>query len=102
MSRCELTGKGPVAKNRVSHSNIKTKSRAFINIQKKKFFSHQLNKNVRLKVATSAIKNLDKAGDFDVFLMKQKDQNLSPRALSFKRKILQKTSRKEKKSEIKN
>ena len=33
MARCELTGKGPVVKNLVSHSNIKTKSTANANIQ---------------------------------------------------------------------
>ena len=93
MSRCELTGKGPVVKNLVSHSNIKTKSRAFPNIQSKRFFSFQLNKYVRLKVAVSAIRDIDKVGDFDVFVVRQADRVLSSRALGVKRKILQKTSK---------
>ena len=33
MPQCELTGKKPVVKNLVSHSNIKTKSRALPNVR---------------------------------------------------------------------
>ena len=94
MSRCELTGKSPVSKNRVSHSNIKTKSRAQPNIQKKSFYSDQLKTKLRFKVATSALKNIDKASSFDVFIVKQDDKNLSPSALSVKRKILKRTRNK--------
>ncbi len=34
MGRCELTGKAPVVKNLVSHSNIKTKSIQRPNLQR--------------------------------------------------------------------
>lgn len=93
MSRCELTGKAPVVKNLVSHSNIKTKSRAYPNVQKKTFFSHQLGQSFKLKVATSAIKTMNKVENFDAFLMQQTDKNLSKKALAIKKKILKKTSR---------
>ena len=33
MARCELTGKGPVVKNKVSHSNIKTKFKAHFELK---------------------------------------------------------------------
>ena len=101
MARCEITGKGVVTKNLVSHSNIKTKSRAFSNIQSKKFFSNQLKSSIRLKVATSTIRSIDKVGNFDTFLLQQVDKNLSATALSLKRKIIKKTSQKSKK-EVKN
>lgn len=96
MPKCELTGKKPVSKNLVSKSNIKTKSRDFPNIQSKKFFSFQLSRFVRLKVATSTIKNIDKQGSFDDFLMKQPPSKLSAKALDLKKRILKKTSRKKK------
>ena len=96
MSRCELTGKGPVAKNVVSHSNIKTKARSLPNIQKKRFFSSQLGQFLKFKVAVSAIRDIDKIGAFDTFLLRQPDSNLSPAALNVKRKILRKISHKEK------
>ena len=99
MARCEITGKGVVSKNLVSHSNIKTKSRAFPNIQSKKFFSEQLQSFVRLKVAISTLRAIDKIGSFDSFLLKQPEKNLSPFALSLRSKIIKKTSRKPKKGE---
>ena len=94
MARCELSGKAPVAKNLVSHSNIKTKSRARPNIQSKKFFSHQLARSFQFKVSASAIRNIDKAGGFDVFVVQQKNQLLSQKALRIKNRILKKTSAK--------
>ena len=90
MSRCELSGKSPVVKNLVSHSNIKTKSRAFPNVQQKRLFSKTLNKLVGLKVATSTIRDLEHAGGFDGYILKQKDSSLSKRALKVKNSILNK------------
>ncbi len=96
MARCELSGKAPVSKNLVSHSNIKTKSKAFPNIQSKKFFSGQLKDSFRFKVASSAIRDIDKAGGFDVFIIQQEDSRLSSRALKVKKRILKKTKNKRK------
>ena len=73
MSRCELTGKGPVIKNLVSHSNIKTKSVAQPNIQRKRLFSKSLNQMVRLYVAASTIRDMECCGGLDpLFLIKKK------------------------------
>lgn len=90
MSRCELTGKSPVVKNLVSHSNIKTKSISMPNVQIKRLFSKALNQYVRLQVATSAIRDMEHMGGFDVFLLNQKANLLSPRALKVKARILRK------------
>ena len=96
MAKCELSGKAPVVKHLVSHSNIKTKSRAHPNIQFKKFFSYHLKSSFKFKVAASAVKNIDKVGGFDIFIMKQKDSHLSSKALKVKRQILKKTQNKRK------
>jgi large subunit ribosomal protein L28 len=90
MARCELTGKGPTVKNLVSHSNIKTKSRNFPNVQQKKIFSRTLNKQVSLKIATSTIKSLQAMGGFDVFILNAPDKTLSKRALTVKGQIKRK------------
>ncbi|MCB0364126.1 MAG: 50S ribosomal protein L28 [Bdellovibrionaceae bacterium] len=87
MSRCELTGKGPVVKNLVSHSNIKTKSRSLPNIQQKRVFSRALNGLVSLKVAASAIRSMEHMGGFDTFILNQPDKALSKRALAVKARI---------------
>ncbi len=94
MSRCELTGKGPVVKNLVSHSNIKTKSTAQPNVQKKRIFSKVLNQMVRLQVATSAIRDMEHTGGFDKFILNQDEKTLSKRALDVKNRIRRKMSAK--------
>lgn len=96
MSRCELTGKGPVVKNLVSHSNIKTKSLALPNVQSKRIFSRVLNQMVRLKVATSTIRDMERIGGLDTFILNQPETSLSPRALDVKNRIRRKMSAKKK------
>ena len=41
---CELTGKGPLVGNHVSHSNRKTKRRFLPNLQTKKFYIPELDR----------------------------------------------------------
>jgi large subunit ribosomal protein L28 len=60
--RCDLSGKGVLVGHRVSHSNIKSKHRFLPNLQKKRFWSPELNRFVTLKVSTSAIRTIDKLG----------------------------------------
>jgi len=93
MSRCELTGKSPVVKNLVSHSNIKTKSTALPNVQRKRIFSRTLNEMVRLYVATSAIRDMEHIGGFDAFITNQPNEVLSKRAMEVKTKIRRKISK---------
>ena len=90
MSRCELTGKSPVVKNKVSHSNIKTKSTSHPNVQRKRIFSGTLNQMVRLYVATSAIRDMEHVGGFDAFILNQKDETLSARATEIRNRIRRK------------
>jgi large subunit ribosomal protein L28 len=87
MSRCELTGKSPVVKNLVSHSNIKTKSIAQPNIQKKRVFSQALGSLVTLRLATSALRDMEHAGGLDKFILNQNEAILSKRALAIRSRI---------------
>jgi large subunit ribosomal protein L28 len=87
MGRCELTGKGPVVKNLVSHSNIKTKSTAQPNIQKKRLFSQALGEMVTLRIATSAIRDMEHTGGLDQYILKSKDDKISKRASTIKARI---------------
>ena len=88
--RCELTAKGPLVGHKVSHSNIKTKRRFLPNLCNVTFISDALGRNVRLRVSTNAIKSVDHNGGLDAFLLKQKADLLSPRALDLKRAIQKK------------
>jgi large subunit ribosomal protein L28 len=87
VGRCELTGKGPVVKNLVSHSNIKTKSISQPNIQKKRLFSQTLGELVTLRIAASAIRDMEHVGGLDKFILKQELQTLSKRALAVRNRI---------------
>lgn len=98
MSRCELTGKSPVVKNLVSHSNIKTKSVVMPNVQRKRIFSKTLNQMVRLYMATSAIRDMEHTGGFDKFILNQDDKVLSQRALDVKGRIKRKINKSAKKA----
>lgn len=59
---CDLTGKGPISGNNVSHSNIKSKRRFYPNLQKKTFFISEVDRWIELKVSTSAIRTINKKG----------------------------------------
>ncbi len=60
--RDELTGKGPVAGNHVSHAHNKAKRTFDINIQKKRFYIPEENRWVTLKVSAKTIKTINKNG----------------------------------------
>lgn len=97
MGRCELTGKSPIVKNLVSHSNIKTKSISQPNIQRKRLFSRALNELVTLSVAASAIRDMEHMGGFDRFVLNQDESKLSKRAMAVRKRIRTKMSAKAKK-----
>ena len=59
---CQLTGKKSIVGNKVSFSNTKTKRKFMPNLQVKKFFIPETGEWIRLKVSTSAIKNINKNG----------------------------------------
>lgn len=86
--RCELTGKGVLVGHKVSHSNIKTKRRFLPNLCNVTLRSDVLDRAVRMRVSTNALKSVDHRGGLDAFLLKARDSDLSPKALDLKRKIV--------------
>lgn len=59
---CQVTGKGPITGNNVSHANNKTKRRFLPNLQSRRFWVESENRWVRLRVSTKAIRIIDKNG----------------------------------------
>jgi len=84
MSKCELTGKRPVIKNLVSHSNIKTKSKSLPNVNYKRLFSTSLNRFFKLKIASSTLKSMEHQGGFDKYILSLDEKNLSKKASQIK------------------
>ena len=86
--RCELTGKGVLTGNRVSHSNIKTRRRYLPNLNDVTLESEVLGRSFRFRIAASALRPVDHRGGLDAFLLKAADGDLSPRALKVKKDVL--------------
>ena len=59
---CQVTGKGPMVGNNVSHANNKTKRRFLPNLQSRRFWVESENRWVRLRVSANAIRTIDKNG----------------------------------------
>ncbi len=85
--RCELTGKGVLTGNNVSHSNIKTRRRFLPNLVRVTLASDALGRAFRFRVAASTLRTVDHRGGLDAFLRKARDAELSPRALKVKREL---------------
>ena len=61
-NRCELTGKGPLSGNLVSHSQRHTKRRQMPNLQTKRVWIAEENRFVKMKISARAIKALTRNG----------------------------------------
>ena len=85
--RCDLTGKGPLVGHKVSHSNIKTKRRFLPNLVNVTLMSDLLGRSVKLRISAKALKTVDHRGGLDAFLVKAKEDELSPKARDLKREI---------------
>lgn len=90
--RCELTGVGPMTGHNVSHSNIKTKRRFLPSLRQTALQSEALGQSFRLRISNAALRTLDFRGGLDAFLVKARDEDLSPRALRIKRQLKAKTA----------
>ena len=88
MSRvCELTGKGPMVGNNVSHANNKTKRRFMPNLNDVTLQSEALGRGIKLRISASALRSVDHRGGLDKFLAKAKDIELSVNAQKIKKEI---------------
>src|ERR1700674_215880 len=85
--RCDLTGKTAQTGHKVSHSNRKTKRRFLPNLLNVTMTSDSLGRSVRLRVSANALRSVDHRGGLDTFLIKAKDDDLSPKARELKRQI---------------
>jgi len=59
---CQVTGKGPMSGNNISHANNKTKRRFLPNLQYRRFWVESENRWVRLRVSAAALRLIDKVG----------------------------------------
>ena len=64
---CQVTGKGPMVGNNVSHANNRTKRRFMPNLQYRRCWVESENRWIRLRISSAALRLIDKKG-IDVVL----------------------------------
>ena len=88
MSRvCELTGKGPMSGNTVSHANNKSRRRFLPNLNEVTMISDVLGRSFSLRVSAAGIRSVDHRCGLDAYLAKAKDDELSVNAMKIKKEI---------------
>ena len=93
MSRiCELTAKGRMVGNNVSHANNKTKRVFLPNLQNVTLMSDILGRSVRLRVSMNGLRSVEHVGGLDNWLIKTRAEKLSDRAQKLRREIKKKVA----------
>ncbi|MBL3563192.1 50S ribosomal protein L28, partial [Rhodovulum sulfidophilum] len=86
MSRvCELTGKGPMTGNNVSHAHNKTRRRFLPNLNEVTLISDVLGRSFKFRVSAAGLRTVDHRGGLDNFLAKASEAELSDKALKVKK-----------------
>jgi large subunit ribosomal protein L28 len=67
--RCQITGKGVLTGNNVSHANNKTRRRFLPNLQETSLLSETLGLAVRMRLSTRAIRTVEHNGGIDAYLL---------------------------------
>jgi large subunit ribosomal protein L28 len=85
--RCELTGKGVMTGNTVSHAVNRTRRRFLPNLVDVSLISDSLNRTVKMRISAHALRSVEHRGGLDAFLLKQSDETLSDNAKALKKEI---------------
>ena len=87
---CELTGKGRLVGNNVSHANNKTKRTFLPNLQNVTLLSDALEQGYKFRVSTLGLRSVEHVGGLDNWLLKTSDEKLSTNARKVKKEIAKK------------
>ncbi|WP_428375042.1 50S ribosomal protein L28 [Lichenicoccus sp.] len=85
--RCQITGKGVLTGNNVSHANNKTRRRFLPNLQETSVLSDILGGTIRMRVTTNGLRTIEHNGGLDAFLLSTPDRRLPVEAQVIKRRI---------------
>jgi large subunit ribosomal protein L28 len=96
--RCNITGKGVLTGNNVSHANNKTRRRFLPNLQDTTMLSDALGHLVRLRLTVNAIRTIEHNGGLDAYLLSTADNKLAEEAIRLKRRIAKATAKAEAKA----
>ena len=85
--QCELTGKLPMSGQLRSHAENKTKRTFRPNLCDVTLISDALQRKVRLRISAHALKTVESRDGLDAFLLKAKEEELSPRCQKLRREV---------------
>ena len=85
--RCELTGKGVMTGNSVSHAVNRTRRRFLPNLLSVTLLSDALGRSIKLRISANALRSVEHRGGLDAFLLKADDGELSRNALALKKEV---------------
>jgi large subunit ribosomal protein L28 len=86
--RCQITGKGVLAGNNVSHANNRTRRRFLPNLQDTSLLSDILGTAVRMRLSTRGIRTVEHNGGIDAYLLSTPNSRLTTDARALKRRLL--------------
>lgn len=87
---CYLTGKRYMTGNSVSHANNKTKRKFNVNLRPVTLISDTLSEKMKVLIAASTMRTVNKYGSLDRFLLDSDNSKLSSKAIKLKNKISKK------------
>ena len=96
--RCQITGKGVLSGNNVSHANNRTRRRFLPNLQETSLLSDILGSSVRMRLCTRAIRTIEHNGGIDAYLLGTADRALTDDARALKRRLLRARAKREAKA----
>ncbi len=88
--RCELSGKGVMSGNNVSHALNRTRRKFLPNLCNVTLISDALDRPIKLKIAASTLRTVEHRGGLDAYLLKAKDSELSDRVRAIKQELREK------------
>lgn len=85
--RCDLSGKGVLTGNNVSHANNRTRRRYLPNLQETALLSDALGQMVRLRLATSTIRSIEHNGGLDAYMLNSRPSRLTAEGRRLRKRI---------------
>ncbi len=85
--RCQISGKGVLTGNNVSHANNKTRRRFLPNLQVTSLLSDILGTPIRLRLSTRAIRTVEAKGGIDAYLLSTPNRRLPEGVQVIKRRL---------------
>jgi len=84
MSRvCEITGKGTMSGNNVSHSNRHTRRKFYPNLHNVTIYSPKAQKSISLRVSSHGLRTIQKYNDIFDFIALNQYRIVSKKLLDF-------------------